>query len=151
MTKVRILFAILLLLNFLAISTLLYREIYLGDKTPRISLDENSAIESISQISGLDNGKYSGSFRTHDGTIYLKGQLKSSDGGNTVVLQKDIDVEELTRDAGLASISSNGLFYATSGDARLVQPGIYRIHAWRSLDELKKINEEEALAWIMEK
>ncbi|MCI0563609.1 MAG: glycoside hydrolase [Nitrososphaera sp.] len=126
----------------------MYSESYINEGTPLVPTEENSIIASISSISGLDNGKWIGSFRTHDGTIYLKGHFKTSNGGKTVVSQRDVDVEELTRDPGQASISLNGLFYATGGYAKLIKPGVYSISAWRSSDELKTLNNEVAFVYV---
>lgn len=111
-------------------------------------VDREAVVKDVSPVSSLDNGRWIGSLRTHDGTIYLKGKLKSTDGGRTVTAQAGMDVDELTGDVGLASLSEPGLFYAAGGYAKLVKPGMYQISAWRSTDELKTVRKEEAIVYV---
>jgi hypothetical protein len=148
MPKAKVLVIILLLLIVVLVTLIPLRGIFSQARTPHIIQVEGSAIESIGPISDLNNGKWKGSFRTHDGTIYLHRHFKSSDGGKTAILQEDIDVEELTREPERATISSRGIFYASGGTAKFVQPGVYRIRAWRSMDELKTLQREEAIVYI---
>jgi hypothetical protein len=101
-----------------------------------------------STVVNLDNGKWIGSFRAHDGSIYLRDHLKSVDGGRTVIQQDGVDVEALTKDPGLSTIAMDGIFYATGGNPTRLGPGMYRAWAWRSSDELKSITKEDVLISI---
>jgi len=150
MKKVNILILIILCLNLFIISIFLCGGICLNKKAPFIPLDDKALIANIGPISCLNNGKWIRCFRTHDGTIYFRGQFKSFSGGKTVVPQKDINVEEINAEAERAVISMNGLFYATGGYARFLKPGMYSVAAWRSTDELKTIKNEEAFVYVPE-
>jgi BNR repeat-like domain len=93
-------------------------------------------------ILALDNGRWIRSFRAADGTIYLKGRLKTRDGGLTVEAQDRIDVEALNAAPERAVFARPGLFYALDGPVEMVVPGVYRVQGWRSIDELRTLTTE---------
>jgi hypothetical protein len=67
----------------------------------------------------------------------------SNDGGRTVVVQKDIDVEGINDQPERAVLATKSIFYALHGSTKMVTPGVYRAKAWRSSDGLRTIRKEE--------
>ena len=86
-------------------------------------------------------------FRAPDGTIYLPGMHKSTDGGQSVVPHHNAAIDEvsiLRRPEG-AILSRPGLFLALDEYAYYDAPGVYLIKTWRSTDDdLRSVTVEQA-------
>ncbi|MDA0990232.1 MAG: sialidase family protein [Verrucomicrobia bacterium] len=96
-----------------------------------------------------------GCFQHFDGTIYLSGQHKSTDGGKTLGRHGIAGLEAISilhnqRHSTApgpegAVLSRPGLFLALGGDAHFSAPGVYTVKAWRSTDNLATIQEGQAI------
>lgn len=148
MNKSRLILVILAGLNAVLLGIIYHCQFGAERNEPKLVGGPGSVIVERSTLVNLNNGKWIGSFRAHDGSIYLRDHLKSVDGGKTVIQQDGVDVEALTKDPGLTAIAMDGLFYATGGTPTRIGPGMYRTWAWRSTDELKSIAKEEVLISI---
>ena len=107
---------------------------------PTIPQETPSVIADVGETRALDNGCWIRSFQAAHGTIYLKGGLKSTDAGRTVVPQPDLDVERLIDAPERAVLAKPGMFYALDGPARLAGPGVCRVRGWRPTDELRRVS-----------
>jgi hypothetical protein len=106
--------------------------------------EEGSMVKDISPIQSMENDvKWTRCFRAADGGIYFEDHRMSRDGGKTVVVQHEVDVEDINGAPERAILVRDDLFYALDGPTRVVKPGIYEGRAWRSGDGLKTIREEE--------
>ncbi|MBK8963916.1 MAG: hypothetical protein IPM75_12770 [Candidatus Competibacteraceae bacterium] len=83
----------LVLLLFL--SAVFYLDKLTTVRTPKLFAAGESAIQNISEVKALNNGKWIRSFRAADGAIYLRKHLKTTDGGLTFQPQSLVDVEEV--------------------------------------------------------
>jgi len=96
---------------------------------------------------------YEACFRGPDGTIYLPGQYKSTDGGKTVVSHDNAAVHEISilrRPEG-AVLSRPGLFLSLDEYAYYDSPGTYHVKTWRSTDDgLRDIEVEQAAVSVPE-
>jgi len=113
------------------------------------SYKNSSLFADAGEIKSMDNGtKWTRSFRHTDGSIYLKGNLVSTDGGKTIHDQTHIDVEEINSQPECAVLSTSELFYAIDGPTSYVSTGIYRGKSWRSSDNMKTLKQEEPVFYI---
>jgi hypothetical protein len=69
----------------------------------------------------------------------------SRDGGKTLVEQKAIDLEEINRAPERAVLTTGKLFYALDGPTVYISPGVYKGKSWRSVDNLKSLQQEEVM------
>ncbi len=75
----------------------------------------------------MENGsKWSRCFRLDNGRIYFTDSLMSRDGGETLVPQTDLDLNEINGAPERAVLSSGKMFYALDGPTEFVSPGIFR-------------------------
>jgi hypothetical protein len=117
---------------------------------PTIPLEQPRAVSRIGRIRGLSNGHWIRSLRAADGTIYFRKYYKSTDGGRTVVSHNEIELEDILRNAAGAELIKPGLFYATDSFAYLVEPGVYRMTAWRCVGDFTTPTQEEVLLRVPE-
>jgi hypothetical protein len=111
--------------------------------SPPALLNTERQLGKIEPVTALNNGRWIRSFRTTDGTLYLKGGLLSRDGGQTVQSAEIPSIlEEINASPERAAIVLPGLFYAIKGKAELERTGIYRVQGWRSTDDLKTLTPE---------
>lgn len=104
------------------------------------------SIVSVDEIKSMNNGsKWSRCFRDADGTIYFKDSLMSRDGGRTLLLQKDYNLEEINRAPERAVMSSGNMFYALDGPTVYIRQGVFKGKSWRSGDNLKTIKQQDVL------
>lgn len=102
-----------------------------------------SKVGEISPVLALGNGRWIRSFQAADGTLYLRGNLKSLDGGRSVQPQETVDVEAITANPERAILARPEMFYALDGrSVERVSPGIYQVTAWRSTDNLRTLTTE---------
>lgn len=100
-------------------------------------------------IESMGNGtKWSRCFRNADGIIYFKDSLLSLDGGNTIRLQGNVNLEEVNGAPERAVFSEGNHFYALDGPTEYQSPGLFKGRSWRSTDNIKTIKEEEVLFYI---
>ena len=99
-----------------------------------------------------------GCFQFHDGTIYLAGSNKSTDGGRTVIPHNVAGLDEISLlhqqshpsapgPEGTV-LSRPGLFLALGGDLHLSSPGVFHVKLWRSTDNLRSIEEGQAVVKV---
>jgi hypothetical protein len=113
------------------------------------AINTGGPIASISEIKSMGNDtKWTRCFYTADGILYFKDHFMSRDGGKTLVIQKDIDVEEINAAPERAVLVTKELFYALDGPTEYMKPGVYKGKSWRSVDKLKTIQQEEPLFYI---
>ena len=116
-----------------------------GKITQPIDLSNCNTILHATLLQALNNGRWIRSFKTANGTIYLRGHLQSRDGGQTVQPQTSIDFEPITASPEGAIFSDSDIFYALDGPAIRIRAGIYQVQGWRSNDDLQTIETEYAL------
>jgi hypothetical protein len=87
---------------------------------------------------------------TSDKLIFFKDSLMSRDGGKTLVRQERLNFEEINGAPERAVLSTGNLFYALNGPTEYIEPGLYKGRSWRSVDNLKTLNEEAPLFYIPE-
>ena len=92
--------------------------------------------------------KWSRCFLNSDGVIFFKDSLMSVDGGKTVVPQKKLNFEEINGAPERAVLATENLFYALDGPTEYVSPGLFKGRSWRSVDNLKTLQEETPLFYI---
>ena len=118
-------------------------------KFKKTDYSEMKPIAYITDIKSMNNGsKWTRSFLSSGGIIYLKDHMMSRDGGNTLIEQNDIDLEEINRQPERAVLVNKNLFYALDGPTVFVNSGVYRGKAWRSADNLKTLQQEEPVFYI---
>ena len=93
-------------------------------------------------------GGWARSFQGLDGTIFLQGDKKSTDGGKTFVDHKGPSFEEILRIPEGVIHNRSGLFYAVDGPVDPESPGVYSVKAWRSTDGLQTLTQEESTVRI---
>ncbi len=111
--------------------------------TASIPQDNSAALTNVGPIRSLGNAEFKNSFRTADGTIYLPNNFKTTDGGKTITTANGVDVEDRN-----SALSNPGLFYAADFPVDYVSPGVYKVNAWRSTDNLKTLKEEVATIYV---
>ena len=94
-------------------------------------------------------------FQNYDGTIFLSGRNKSTDGGRTVVTHNMAGVDKISILHNMlhptapgpegAVFSRPGFFLALDGWSHFKLPGVYSLKVWRSADNLRTVEEGEAL------
>ena len=99
-----------------------------------------------------------GCFQHSDGTIYLAGKNKSTDGGKTAIRHDFAGLDGISilrshyhqSDPGPEGsvLSRPGLFLALSGKVYFDSPGRYHVRTWRSTDNLKTIGEGRAVVKV---
>ncbi len=93
-------------------------------------------------------GGWARSFQGPDGSIYLQGDKKSTDGGKTFVDHNGPSFEEILRIPEGVIHNRPGLFYAVDGAVDLKSPDVYTVRAWRSTDGLRTLVQEESTVRI---
>jgi hypothetical protein len=91
---------------------------------------------------GTDS-KWCRCFRSHEGTIYFKDSLMSTDGGVTLTETEAPDLEKINSAPERAVISTAEVLYALDGPTEYIESGRFRGRAWRSVDNLKTLQTEE--------
>jgi hypothetical protein len=120
-----------------------------SNKTINNVIGADRQVTAISEIKNMENGaKWTRCFYTADRLLYLKDHFISRDGGKTLVVQHNIDVEDINAAPERAVLVSKELFYALDGPTKYIRPGVYRGKCWRSVDNLKTIQQEEPLFYI---
>lgn len=98
----------------------------------------------VGEIKSMENGsKWSRSFLGANGIIYFKDSLISRDKGKTLVLQEDINLNEINGAPERAILSTEKLFYALNGPTEYIGPGVYNGKSWRSVDNLKTLEQQD--------
>lgn len=93
-------------------------------------------------------GGWARSFQDLDGTIYLQGGKKTTNGGWTFVDHDGPSFEEILRiPEGVIHVRP-GLFYAVDGPIDPKSPDVYTVRAWRSTDGLRTLQQEESTVRI---
>lgn len=111
--------------------------------------ESSSNVESVSVRQGMGNdNKWTRCFRMADGTIYFEDHRMSRDGGETVLAQNYIDVEDINAAPERAVLVKDELLYALDGPTQIVTPGVYSGKAWRSTDGLKTVQEESVTFYV---
>ena len=90
-------------------------------------------------------GGWARSFLDSDGTLYLQGHKKSLDGGRSFLPHTGPSLEEILLIPEGVIHRKKGLFLALDGPVEFVSPGYYKVRAWRSMDGLRTLQEEEAV------
>jgi hypothetical protein len=109
----------------------------------------NMSLARISEIKSMDNGtKWTRCFVATDGIIYFKDNLMSKDGGKTLMAQQNVNVEEINGAPERAVLATEKLFHALDGPTEYVSPGLYKGKSWRSVDNLKTLQQEEVTIYI---
>jgi len=93
-------------------------------------------------------GGWARSFAALDGTIYLQGDKKTTDGGKTVMDHDGPSLEEILRIPEGVIYNRPGLFLALDGATDLISPDLYAARAWRSTDGLRTLQEEKVTVRI---
>ncbi len=96
------------------------------------------------RLLGEGDAKWLRSFRAADGTIFLPFGKKTTDGGLTIVEHTGPDFKKILGQAEETTFVRPGLFFALDSKLSYASPGVYRVKAWRSTDDLKTIAEETA-------
>ncbi len=135
------------LLAVFAVSILMLVVLYLRGRESPIPLptvlpSATSAGMTVSPVTALGNGRWIRSFRTADGTIYLRGRLHSRDGGQTIEPQTAVDVEDINASPERAILARSSFFYALDGPAEMERPGVYRVRGWRAAGDLQRLTPE---------
>jgi BNR repeat-like domain len=94
------------------------------------------------------DSKWSRCFLSGDGIIYFKDSLMSLNGGRTLVKQERLNLREINGAPERAVFSTSKIFYALDGPAEYSGPGVFKGKSWRSADNLKSIQREEAMFYI---
>ncbi len=92
--------------------------------------------------------KWCRSFLGHDGIIYFRDSLMSTDGGKTLIPQNKFDLREINGAPERAVLSTGNQFYALDGPTEYIRPGVYRGKAWRSAGDMQSIREEEPIFYL---
>nr|MBC8462022.1 exo-alpha-sialidase [Deltaproteobacteria bacterium] len=125
--------------------------ISIGQSYAKVSeKQEERFVQSIGEIHSYGDYKWVTSFQSADGTIYLHGKKKSTDGGRTVVPHDEPAFDEMAKIPEGAIFCRDGLFLALDGPTHYISPGVYRVRAWCSIDNLKTIKEEQAIVNVPE-
>ncbi|MBX2922128.1 MAG: hypothetical protein KF746_08050 [Chitinophagaceae bacterium] len=72
------------------------------------------------------------------------------DNGKTIVPQREVNTDAITKRPECATISDGNLFYAIEGMTSIVDKGIYAGKAWRSANGLKNIEKDSCLIYVPE-
>ena len=100
----------------------------------------------VGQLRTFGDYRWVGCIRDQDGTIYLPGRQKTPDGGVTLLPHEDAGIDEISvmhRPEG-AVLCQPGLFFALDGYFEHSPSRGYRVKVWRSTDNLKTFEEQEA-------
>jgi hypothetical protein len=107
------------------------------------------AVLETGQIKSTETGaKWSRCFLSGDGIIYFQDSLMSLDGGRTIIKQERLNLREINGAPERAVISTSKIFYALDGPAVYTRPGVFKGRSWRSVDNLKSIQQDEAYFYI---
>ena len=97
-------------------------------------------------------------FQHFDGTIYLAGRNRSTDGGKTVVRHNIAGLDKTSILQFLGDpvepgpegsvLSRSGLFLALDGRMSFDPPGVYQVRTWRSTDNLKTVEKGQAVVKV---
>ena len=125
------------------------------DLAPQVLLNEKTAHLKEKHVPAQ---AWRSSFQHFDGTIYLAGKNKSTDGGRTVIrhdvaglekisiLQSHYPVSDPSPEGSV--LSRPGLFLALSGRLHFDSPGTYHVKTWRSKDNFKSILDGRAVVKV---
>jgi hypothetical protein len=105
------------------------------------------------KVSKAEGPRYARSFRAADGTIYLLGLFKTTDGGKHLVLCNPADPpwgNLLKENAMNTFFSRKGLFFALKNKTVCTPDGQCTGKMWRSSGDLKTLQESETRVFIPE-
>ena len=116
--------------------------------------EDSDFVQAIGEIQtygvggAMGKGGWARSFQGLDGTIFLQGEKKSTDGGKTFVDHSGPSFEEILRIPEGVIHNRSGLFYAVDGPVDLKSPGVYSVKAWRSTNGFRTLETEESTVRI---
>ena len=118
-----------------------------AQERPHLGEQGGGFVQEVEPRRTYDQGdcKWRRSFRAADGTIYLAGGKKTTDGCRTIIENTGPDLTEILANPERIVFVRPGLFYAVGSELSLESPGVYRGKAWRLSDDLKTLQKETAI------